>query len=182
VTPPTPAPAPVIDDLRRAIRDVPDFPQPGIIFKDITPLLADARLFRQACDAMAAPFANQGVEAVAAIESRGFMLGGPIAMALGVGLLPIRKVGKLPFKSRRVTYALEYGTDALEVHVDACLDRANVLIVDDVLATGGTAAAACELIESIGGTVKGCSFLISLGFLNGAERLPGRAIRSVLAY
>ena len=131
---------------------------------------------------MAAPFANQGVEAVAAIESRGFMLGGPIAMALGVGLLPIRKVGKLPFKSRRVTYALEYGTDALEVHVDACFDRANVLIVDDVLATGGTAAAACELIESIGGTVKGCSFLISLGFLDGAERLPGRAIRSVLAY
>jgi adenine phosphoribosyltransferase len=145
-------------------------------------LLADGRLFRHACEAMAAPFANQGIDVVAAIESRGFILGGPIAAALGVGIVPIRKVGKLPFTTQRVTYALEYGTDSLEVHVDACLDRANVLIVDDVLATGGTAAAACELIESVGGTVKGCSFLIALGFLNGADRLPGRLIRSVLAY
>jgi len=176
------APVPAIDYLRRAIRDVPDFPKPGIIFKDITPLLADGRLFRQACEAMAAPFANQGIDVVAAIESRGFILGGPIASALGVGIVPIRKVGKLPFTTQRVTYALEYGTDSLEVHVDACLDRANVLIVDDVLATGGTAAAACELIESVGGTVKGCSFLIALGFLNGAERLPGRLIRSLLSY
>jgi adenine phosphoribosyltransferase len=175
-------PEPAIDDLRRAIRDVPDFPKPGIIFKDITPLLAHGRLFRQACEAMAAPFATQGIDVVAAIESRGFILGGPIASALGVGIVPIRKVGKLPFTTRRVTYALEYGTDSLEVHVDACLDRANVLVVDDVLATGGTAVAACELIESVGGTVKGCSFLIALGFLNGADRLPGRTIRSVLAY
>ena len=176
------APEPATDDLRRAIRDVPDFPTPGIIFKDITPLLAQGRLFRQACDAMTAPFATQGIDVVAAIESRGFILGGPIAAALGVGIVPIRKVGKLPFTTRRVTYALEYGSDSLEVHVDACLDRANVLIVDDVLATGGTAAAACELVESVGGTVKGCSFLIALGFLNGADRLSGRVIRSVLAY
>ena len=176
------ASAPVADQLRQAIRDVPDFPKPGIIFKDITPLLADGRLFRHACDAMAAPFVNRGIDVVAAIESRGFILGGPIAAALGVGLVPIRKVGKLPYESRRVTYALEYGTDALEVHVDACLNRANVLLVDDVLATGGTAAAACELIEAVAGTVKGCSFLIALEFLNGADRLQHRLIHSVLAY
>ena len=176
------ASTPAIDDLRRAIRDIPDFPKPGIVFKDITPLLADGRLFRHACDAMVAPFASQDIDVVAAIESRGFILGGPIASALGVGIVPIRKVGKLPFTTQRVTYALEYGSDSLEVHVDACLDRANVLVVDDVLATGGTAAAACDLIESVGGTVKGCSFLIALSFLSGADRIPGRLIRSVLTY
>ena len=170
------------DALKRAIRDVPDFPKPGIIFKDITPLLADARLFTQACEAMAAPFRAEGIEVVAAVESRGFLLGGPIAQALGVGIVPIRKVGKLPFTAKRVTYALEYGSDSLEVHVDACVDRANVLVVDDVLATGGTASAACELIESVGGTVKGCSFLIGLGFLDGIAKLPGRRVHSVLEY
>ena len=131
---------------------------------------------------MAAPFADSGVGLVAAIESRGFLLGGPIAAALGVGIVPIRKVGKLPYTTRRVTYALEYGTDALEVHIDACRARGSVLIVDDVLATGGTAAAACELIESVGGQVAGCTFLIALGFLDGAARLGGRRIESVLAY
>jgi adenine phosphoribosyltransferase len=170
------------DALRRAIRDVQDFPKPGIIFKDITPLLADGRLFEQACEAMAAPFRNDGIDVVAAIESRGFLLGGPIAQALGVGIVPIRKVGKLPFTAKRVTYALEYGSDSLEVHVDACVNRANVLIVDDVLATGGTAGAACELIESVGGTVKGCSFLIGLTFLNGISKLAARRVHSVLEY
>jgi adenine phosphoribosyltransferase len=170
------------DDLRRAVRDVPDFPKPGIVFKDITPVLADGRLFRAACDVMAEPFANQGVTLVAAIESRGFLLGGPIAAALGTGIVPIRKVGKLPYATRRVTYALEYGTDALEVHVDACADRGRVLIVDDVLATGGTASAACELIESVGGQVVGCTFLIALAFLNGAAKLPDRRLESVLTY
>lgn len=170
------------DDLRRAIRDVPDFPKPGIIFKDITPLLADARLFRDACEAMAAPFRETGVGIVAAIESRGFLLGGQIAAALGAGIIPIRKVGKLPYSTRRVTYQLEYGTDALEVHVDACANGAKVLIIDDVLATGGTASAACELIESVGGTVIGCSFLVALSFLNGAQRLPGRRLESVLTF
>ena len=168
--------------LKRAIRDVPDFPKPGIIFKDITPLLADAALFKQACEAMAAPFRNDGIDVVAAVESRGFLLGGPLAQALGVGIVPIRKVGKLPFTAKRVTYALEYGSDSLEVHVDACVDRANVLVIDDVLATGGTGAAACELIESVGGTVKGCSFLIGLGFLNGTAKLAGRRVHSVLEY
>ncbi len=171
-----------VADLRSAIRDVPDFPKPGILFKDITPLLASGPLFRHACELMAAPFADSGVGVVAAIESRGFLLGGPIASALGVGIIPIRKVGKLPHTTRRVTYALEYGSDALEVHADSCRDRGTVLIVDDVLATGGTAAAACELIESVGGEIAGCSFLIALGFLDGAQRLAGRRIESVLTY
>jgi adenine phosphoribosyltransferase len=166
------APAPGIDALRLAIRDVPDFPKPGIVFKDITPLLADARLFRSACDSMAAPFRDQRIEIVAAVESRGFMLAGPIATALG----------KLPYERRSVTYALEYGTDSLEVHADACTAGGRVLVVDDVLATGGTAAAACELIESVGGTVAGCSFLIALSFLRGADRLPGRRLESVVTF
>ena len=131
---------------------------------------------------MAAPFRNAGVTLVAAIESRGFLLGGPVAQALGAGIIPIRKVGKLPFTTRRVTYQLEYGTDAMEVHIDACANGANVLVVDDVLATGGTAAAACELMESVGGRVVGCSFLLALSFLNGANRLAGRRLESVLTY
>ena len=174
--------APGTDELRGAIRDVPDFPKPGIIFKDITPLLADGRLFRAACEAMAAPFRGQQIDVVAAVESRGFLLGGPIATALGVGIVPIRKVGKLPYRTRKLTYALEYGSDSLEVHEDACISRSNVLVVDDVLATGGTAAAACELIESVGGSVKGCAFLVALGFLDGAKRLAGRRIEAVLSY
>ena len=115
-----------VEQLRRAIRDVPDFPKPGIVFKDITPILADGRLLREACQAMAAPFANSGVTIVASIESRGFLLGAPIAVALGAGIVPIRKVGKLPYTTRRVTYDLEYGTDSLEVHVDACARNARV--------------------------------------------------------
>ena len=182
MTPGTSSSSRLVDDLRRAVRDVADFPKPGIIFKDITPLLANGALFPEACEQMAAPFKSAGVTLVAAIESRGFLLGGPVAQALGAGIVPIRKVGKLPYTTRRVTYQLEYGSDALEVHIDACAKGASVLIVDDVLATGGTAAAACELIESVGGRIVGCSFLIALAFLNGASRLTGRRFESVLTY
>ena len=182
MTTPTASSALMLDELRASVRDVADFPKPGIVFKDITPLLANGRLFDAACRAMAAPFANAGVTVVAAIESRGFLLGGPIAATLGAGIVPIRKVGKLPYTTQRVTYELEYGTDALEVHVDACARNARVLIVDDVLATGGTAAAACTLVESVGGQVVGCSFLIALGFLNGAERLGGYRLETLLAF
>ena len=180
--PPTASRSGMLDELRASVRDVADFPKPGIVFKDITPLLANGRLFDAACRALAAPFAGSGVTVVAAIESRGFLLGGPVAATLGAGIVPIRKIGKLPYTTRRVTYDLEYGTDALEVHVDAFARHANVLIVDDVLATGGTAAAACKLVESVGGKVVGCSFLITLGFLNGAERLAGYHLESLLDY
>ena len=168
--------------LRSAIRDVADFPKPGILFKDITPLLGDADLFRAATDAMAAPYQQAGVSHVVAVESRGFILGGPVAQRLGAGFVPVRKVGKLPFRTERVEYALEYGTDRLEIHADACGAGSRVLVVDDVLATGGTAAATCRLVEQVGGTVVGCSFLIELSFLAGASALAARTRRSVLVF
>src|SRR5205085_160718 len=134
-------------DIRAAIRDVPDFPKPGIMFKDITPLLADPALFRRTTAAMAEPFRNSGITHVVSIESRGFLLGAPVAQHLNAGLIPVRKPGKLPSKTASVQYALEYGTDALEIHADACDHSARVLIVDDVLATGGTAKATAELVR-----------------------------------
>ena len=168
--------------IRRAIRDVADFPKPGILFKDITPVLGDAALFRDATEAMAAPFSGHGISHVIAIESRGFILGGPIAVSLSAGLVPVRKPGKLPAKCERVEYALEYGTDVLEVHADAVRKSARVLIVDDVLATGGTAAATLALIRRLGAEVVGLTFLIELAFLSGAARLPGERIESVVNY
>lgn len=168
-----------VEAVRAAVRDVPDFPKPGIIFKDITPVLADAELFRAVTDAMAGPWEEAGVTLVVAIESRGFLLGAPVAQRLGVGLAPIRKPGKLPSVTERLPYALEYGTDALEIHVDACPAGSRVLVVDDVLATGGTARAACQLVERLGGLVVGCSFLLELAFLDGAAALGDRK-RSVL--
>ncbi len=167
------------DRLRAALRDVPDFPTPGILFKDLTPILTDAGLFRDATEAMAEPFANAGITRVAGIESRGFILGAPIAQHLGAGFVPLRKPGKLPWTRERVAYALEYGTDSLEAHVDAC-PGGRVLIVDDVLATGGTAGAACALVEAVGGTVVACSVLLSLDFLGGAERLAGRPLHALV--
>ncbi|MGI9075742.1 MAG: adenine phosphoribosyltransferase [Gemmatimonadaceae bacterium] len=168
--------------LRTGIRDIPDFPNPGIVFKDITPLLGDRSLFRSATDAMAEPWRNAGIDTVVAIESRGFIFGGPLAQALGVGLVPMRKRGKLPFRTCCEEYALEYGTDSLEIHADAIQSGATVLIVDDVLATGGTAAAACRLVEQLGGIVAGCSFLIALDFLPGQRTLAGRRVEAVLRY
>src|SRR5207244_12056821 len=158
--------------------------KPGIVFKDITPLLADAHAFALATDEMAKPYAGAGITHVVAIESRGFILGGPIAQRLGAGLVPVRKPGKLPAKTLRRDYALEYGTDALEIHADACVQPAKVLVVDDVLATGGTAEAALRLVESLGVDVVGFSFLIALGFLPGGKRLAetGTAHRALLEY
>jgi adenine phosphoribosyltransferase len=169
-------------ELTHFIRDIADYPKPGIIFKDITPLLGDAGAFANATAAMTVPFAKASITHVVAIESRGFILGGPIAQALGAGFIPVRKPGKLPSVTRREEYQLEYGTDALEIHADACTSGARVLIVDDVLATGGTALATSKLVESLGGTVVGFSFLIALSFLPGMSRLTGRQIARVIEY
>ena len=169
-------------DIRAAIRDVPDFPKPGIIFKDITPLLADAELFQRTTAAMADPFRNQGITHVVCIESRGFLLGAPVAQHLGAGLIPVRKPGKLPSRTASVEYALEYGTDKLEIHADACDHKARALIVDDVLATGGTAAATARLIEGRGAVLAGFSFLMTLSFLDGVRRLSQAPVRQVVTY
>jgi adenine phosphoribosyltransferase len=170
------------EDIRRAIRDVPDFPKPGIVFKDITPLLADAALFRRATSAMAEPFARSGITHVVAIESRGFLLGAPVALALDAALVPVRKPGKLPSQTASIEYALEYGTDTLEIHADACDHQARVLIVDDVLATGGTAAAAGDLVRGRGAMVEGYSFLMTLSFLTGEKRLSGSKVHQLVRY
>lgn len=173
---------PVEAALRSAIRDIPDHPKPGIIFKDITPLLASSELYRQACERIAAPFRDEGISHVVSIESRGFLFGGPVALALGAGLVPVRKPGKLPFQTHREEYALEYGTDALEVHEDAIFAGARVLVVDDVLATGGTAGATARLIRRLGGVVVGSTFLIELAFLGGRHRLAGQRVASAIVY
>lgn len=168
--------------LLQAVRDVPDFPKPGIIFKDITPVLLDARLFEMATRAMAEPFSRAGITRVVAIESRGFMFGAPIALQLGAGLVPVRKPGKLPSSRERVEYSLEYGTDALEMHSDAISRGDCVLIVDDVLATGGTAEAAARLVRTRGAEIAGFSFLIELGFLEGRSRLVPLRAEALLRY
>jgi adenine phosphoribosyltransferase len=170
----------LVERLTRTLRDVPDFPKPGIVFKDITPVLADPGLFADATAAMAAPYHGRGIRYVAGIESRGFILAAPIALVLGAGFIPIRKPGKLPWRSVGKEYALEYGTDRLEVHVDACTYGSAVLLVDDVLATGGTAAAACALLEDVGARVVGCSFLLTIAALGGEDRLRRWAVRSLL--
>ena len=164
------------------MRDVPDFPKPGILFKDITPVLADHELFPRVAKAMAAPFAKADIEYVVAVESRGFILGAPVAVELGAGFIPVRKPGKLPSRTAAAEYALEYGTDRLEIHADACDRGARVLVVDDVLATGGTASATCRLVEGLGGIVVGCSFLIVLSFLPGQAALTGRRVESLVTY
>lgn len=168
--------------IRAAIREIPDYPKPGISFKDITPLLGDGALYGAACELMAAPFRGHGITHVLSVESRGFLFGGPVAVALGAGLVPVRKPGKLPFQTTREEYALEYGTDALEVHVDALGAASRVLVADDVLATGGTAAAATRLVQRLGGEVVGSTFLIELAFVGGRARLPGQRVESAVVY
>jgi adenine phosphoribosyltransferase len=166
--------------LRALVRDVPDFPQAGIIFRDITPLLANGAALHSAVDSLATLY--QEIDSVIGIESRGFILGAPVAYALGVGMVPVRKLGRLPRATERADYALEYGTNTVEIHVDALRPGERVLIVDDVLATGGTAAATVELVERLGGQVMGIAVLIELPELGGRERLVGYQVTSLLRY
>jgi adenine phosphoribosyltransferase len=169
-------------DLKRFIRDIPDWPKEGILFRDITPLLLNPKAFASAVDALCAGFADAGIEYVAAVEARGFIFGSAAAAKLGVGFVPIRKKGKLPWRTETISYDLEYGTDTLEVHCDAVKAGGKVLMVDDLLATGGTMAAACRLIEKIGGKIAGITFLIELVDLQGRGKLAGYKVTSVISY
>jgi adenine phosphoribosyltransferase len=171
-----------MESLKAKIRHVPDFPKPGILFYDITTLLRDRDGFGEVIAALASPFAGSAVDLVVGIESRGFILGGAVADRLGAGFIPVRKPGKLPAKSLRESYALEYGTDALEIHEDAVRAGDRVLIVDDVIATGGTAKATAALVRRMGGSVEALAFLIELEFLKGRDQLPGENVFTVLKY
>jgi adenine phosphoribosyltransferase len=171
-----------IAELRALVRDVPDFPQEGIVFKDITPLLADELAFSTVIDLIVVHFGRGNVDKVVGIEARGFILASPVAYHFGAGFVPVRKKDKLPWDTEAVEYALEYGTATLEIHKDAVAPGERVLIVDDVLATGGTARATVDLVERIGGKVVGLAFLIELGFLNGRSRLDGYDHLSLLDY
>jgi len=168
-------------DLKSRIRDIPDFPKPGIVFRDITPLLADGPAFRAMVDRFVERYRGK-VDVVLGIESRGFLIGAAVAYGLGVGLAVVRKPGKLPWQTYAARYDLEYGSDALEIHHDAVGHGHRVLIIDDLLATGGTASAAVELVQRCGGTVVGCAFLIELAFLHGRQRLAGTEVHSLIQY
>jgi adenine phosphoribosyltransferase len=169
-------------DLRSYIRDVPDFPKPGIMFKDITPLLRSSKALQETVERLAEPFLAERVTNVAAIESRGFIFGSCVARLLDAGFIPIRKPGKLPWTKRRNEYVLEYGTDALEIHDDALTPTDRVLIIDDVLATGGTAAAASALVRDFGATLVGVAMVIELTFLDGRKKLDGTKVHSLIEY
>lgn len=171
-----------MDDLKQMIRHVPDFPKPGILFYDITTLLQDPKGFKLAIDRLTTPFQGDNIDIVVGIESRGFILGAAVADRLGAGFCLVRKPGKLPSKTLKETYALEYGTDTLEIHADGVRSQQRVLIVDDLLATGGTAKAAADLVTRTGGHVRGLAFLIELGALNGRSRLGGFDVFAVLKY
>ena len=171
-----------MDHLKNKIRNVPDFPKAGILFYDITTLLQDPAGFHEAIDSMTAPFADQGIDVVVGIESRGFIFAAAVADRLGAGFAPVRKPGKLPSTTIRASYELEYGSDALEIHDDAVKRGQRVLIVDDLLATGGTAKAAVDLVSKLGGDVHALAFLIELVDLNGRERLTGQTLHTVLKY
>jgi adenine phosphoribosyltransferase len=168
--------------LKQSIRSVPDFPKPGILFRDITPVLADAALFRDTIEELAAPFRNDRISKVLGIESRGFLFGPPLALQLGAGFVPARKHGKLPRETIRETYALEYGTDSLEIHRDSFAPGERVLIVDDLLATGGTASGAARLVEKVGAELVGAAFVVELKFLDGRAKLAGRRVHVLVRY
>jgi adenine phosphoribosyltransferase len=171
-----------MDTLKQKIRNIPDFPKPGILFYDITTLLRDAEGFRVVVDSLSLPFEGRNIDLVVGIESRGFILGGAVADRIGAGFVPVRKLGKLPSKAVRVTYDLEYGTDSLEMHQDAIGPNQRVLIVDDLLATGGTARATVDLVRKLGGTVHAVAFLIELVDLQGRKKLEGEEIFTLLKY
>jgi len=171
-----------VKDLKTIIRGVPDFPKKGILFRDITPLLADPEAMRQVSDALADRYRGAGVDVVVGIEARGFVFAALVAERLGAALAIVRKPGKLPYKTASETYELEYGTDTIEIHTDAVAKGQKVLVVDDVLATGGTMAACCRLVERLGGVVVGCAFAIELSFLEGRKRLEGRDNFALVAY
>ena len=168
--------------LRSHIRDVPDFPKPGIVFKDITPLLADGAAFRSVVDALGGHFAGHGVDTVVGVEARGFILAAPVAYRCGAGFVPVRKPAKLPWRTEAEEYQLEYGTDRLEIHRDAVGPGDRVLIVDDVIATGGTVAATIRLVEKLGATVVGLGFVLELAFLSGRAKLEGYEALSLITY
>ena len=169
-------------NLKEYIRDVPDFPKEGILFKDITPLLSSPSAFKEVTRLLAEKYCNENIDAIVAAEARGFIFGGPLAHELHVPFVPIRKPGKLPFQTKSLTYDLEYGTDTLEMHIDAVSEGQRILVVDDLLATGGTVEACCRMITDCGATVVGCAFVIELSFLGGAEKLSGFHPYSLLEY
>jgi adenine phosphoribosyltransferase len=170
------------ENIRAAIRDVPDFPKPGIVFKDIAPVLGDPECFRSALDALQSRWRTERIDVVCAVESRGFIFGAPLADRLGCAFVPVRKPGKLPWRTRSVEYTLEYGTDSLEIHDDAFRAGSRVLIVDDLLATGGTAQAAGRLVALCGGEVAGYAFLVHLSFLGGLAKLGGKPVQFLVEY
>ena len=169
-------------DLKKYIRDIPDFPKPGILFRDITPLLGNTAAFREAVRRMADPYRDKKIDSIVAAEARGFIFAGPLAIELGAGFVPVRKPGKLPFDTHSFRYDLEYGSDTLEMHVDGVGSGARVLVVDDLLATGGTVGACVKLLERTGATIVGCAFAIELAALGGAAKLAPHPVFSLIKY
>ncbi len=168
--------------LESKVRAIPDFPRPGVVFRDITPLVSDPAMLRLTIHQLVQPFIGESIDAVAGMEARGFIFGALSAQELNVGFVPLRKPGKLPYDVQSVSYRLEYGTASLEAHIDAINPGDRILLVDDLIATGGTASASCELVERLGGEIAACAFVIELNDLGGRERLPGRRVHSLLHY
>lgn len=169
-------------DIKNFIRDIPDFPKPGILFKDITPLLQDPSAFQASVDQLIEQVDKKGCEAIVGIESRGFIFGAAMALQMGIGFIPVRKPGKLPYETISASYELEYGTDSIEIHKDALKKGQKVVIVDDLLATGGTMEACCRLVEGIGAEISSCNFVVELSFLNGREKLKGYNLKSLITF